>query len=112
MIDLILDWLDGLLPGIVSYVRNKATVLQNTESVEYNKFRLTYLILQYIYFAISLFTLYYIYFIQEKEFFKVDIKIKAITTFVSILLLIKPTIHITRKLKEAKRKAKKSAKKV
>lgn len=101
-IDIILDWLDGILPGIVSYVRNTTNTLQNKNSRAYKITRLIYLLIQIIYLLISLYTLYYIYFVQKQEYFMVDIKIKAITTFISLVLLISPTISISKSLKKNK----------
>lgn len=98
-IDIILDWFDGILPGIVSYVRNTSTSLKDKKLKQYKTARLIYLVIQIIYLLISLYTLYYIYFVQKQDYFMVNIKIKAFTTLISLILLISPTYNISKSLK-------------
>ena len=87
-LDIVLDWLDGLLPGLVIFAKDHAEDLKDSNSTKRKVITLTLNIIKGIYLLSSLYTLYYIKFVKREDFFMVKIGTKIITTSISLLLIL------------------------
>lgn len=87
-LDIVLDWLDGLLPGLVVFANDQIIDLKDKNSLKIKIIRLSLNIIKGLYLISSLYTLYYIKYVKKENFFMVRIGTKIITTSISLLLIL------------------------
>ena len=97
-LDLILDWLDGLLPGLVIFTNEQIKDLKEDESTKKRVITLTINIIKGFYLVSSLYTLYYIKYVKKEDYFIVKIGTKIITTTISLILLLGTILKLFKKL--------------
>ena len=89
-LDLFLDFMDGLMPGFIVFVKTNISEIKDKNSKKRKTLQSIGNIIKFFYLCFSLYTLYFIYYVQGEKTFQVDIRTKALTTLVSVLLLLKP----------------------
>ena len=68
-LDIVLDWLDGLLPGLVVFANDQIIDLKDKNSLKIKIIRLSLNIIKGLYLISSLYTLYYIKYVKKEKFF-------------------------------------------
>jgi hypothetical protein len=89
-IDLFLDTVDGIFPSFIAFLKS-----QNYFKFyqKYKKFINILIIFLKLYFVIhTIFVIYRIKFVDQGKYYKIDIRVKAITSIISLILLISPLI--------------------
>lgn len=101
-IDLILDWMDGILPGLVIFVKDNVRDIKDKNNKKRKVLTITFNIVKVLYLLVSIYTLYHIYFVEKKLYFQVDIRVKLVTTIISIFLLLRPTYYLIKNFNKNK----------
>lgn len=91
IIEIFFDTVDGIFPSLIAFLKSQYYFEYFNK---YKKFINALIICLKLYFVIhTIYVLYYIKFVELGKYYKVDIRIKAITSIISLILLISPLIN-------------------
>ena len=91
IIDIFLDTIDGIFPSFIAFLKSQYYFEYYSK---YKKFINMVIICLKLFFVIhTIYILYYIKFVELGQYYKVDIRVKAITSIISLVLLISPLIN-------------------
>ena len=90
LLDLFLDTIDGIFPSFIAFLKSQY-YSENFE--QYKKILSIVIICLKLFFGLhTIYVLYHIKFIELGKYYKVDIRVKAITSIISLVLLVSPLI--------------------
>tara|TARA_Y100000385_G_C12840885_1_gene528747 strand:+ start:381 stop:728 length:348 start_codon:yes stop_codon:yes gene_type:complete len=92
IIDIVSDWLDGLIPGLIVFVNRKITLANDLKSKKSTKI-LGYIV-KILYLLFTIFHLAYMKLIKKEESFAVSINTKIITSCVSVIAILFPLFKL------------------
>ena len=91
IIDIFLDIIDGIFPSFIAFLKSQYYFEYYSK---YKKLINMVIICLKLFFVIhTIYIIYYIKFVELGQYYKVDIRVKAITSIISLVLLISPLIN-------------------
>lgn len=92
IIDIVSDWLDGLIPGLVVFVNRKISQAKDLKSKKSSK--IIGYIVKILYLLFTIFHLVYMKVIKNEESFQVSINTKILTSVFSVVTILYPFLKL------------------
>ena len=92
IIDIVSDWLDGLIPGLIVFVNRKISQAKDLKSKKSTK--IIGYIVKILYLLFTIFHLVYMKIIMNEESFQVSINTKIFTSTISVITILYPLFKL------------------
>tara|TARA_B100000902_G_C26527576_1_gene536296 strand:- start:188 stop:523 length:336 start_codon:yes stop_codon:yes gene_type:complete len=104
-IDVVLDWLDGILPPTVLLFKDVSRDMRDEDSRLRKIINFCVLIIKTIFVLVSLYTVYHVKVVQGRKYFEVDIRVKAITSIFNLIVILYSLYILSKELFFTKKKS-------